>query len=125
MQQPPLSQRIRRSSANLVCSCFIRKARGVELTAAGRAFLDNARAVLAQLDHMFETTRRTARGEEGRISVGMCRRVHFIRLCRVRSVRSVKAIRSYPCVGWRALRRRTVGMLRNEQIDVASSEHTR
>ena len=49
---------------------FRRKPRGVELTDAGRAFLDNARAVLSQLDQTFEATRRTARGEQGRISVG-------------------------------------------------------
>jgi DNA-binding transcriptional LysR family regulator len=45
---------------------FHRKARGVELTDAGQAFLANVRAVLAQLNHAFETTRRTARGEEVR-----------------------------------------------------------
>ena len=38
--------------------------------AAARAFLDNARAVLSQLYYTFETTRRTARGEQGQISVG-------------------------------------------------------
>src|SRR6266852_2145743 len=70
MQQPPLSQRIKAIERELDVQLFHRKARGVELTDAGRAFLDNARAVLAQLDHAFETTRRTARGEQGRISVG-------------------------------------------------------
>src|SRR5258708_30343086 len=49
---------------------FRRKARGVELTDAGRAFLDDARAMLGHLDHAFDTSRRTARGEQGRISVG-------------------------------------------------------
>jgi DNA-binding transcriptional LysR family regulator len=49
---------------------FRRKPRGVELTDAGRAFLDNARATLSQFDYTFETTRRAARGEQGRICVG-------------------------------------------------------
>ena len=71
MQQPPLSQRIKAIERELDVQLFLRKARGVELTDAGRAFLDNARAVLAQFDHAFETTRRTARGEEGQICVGI------------------------------------------------------
>lgn len=49
---------------------FRRKPRGVELTDAGRAMLDDARAILAHIDHAFATTRRTARGEQGRIAVG-------------------------------------------------------
>ena len=71
MQQPPLSQQIKAIERELDARLFHRKARGVELTDAGRAFLDNARAILARLDHTFETTRRTARGEQGRICVGV------------------------------------------------------
>jgi molybdenum-dependent DNA-binding transcriptional regulator ModE len=71
MQQPPLSQRIKAIERELEVQLFHRRARGVELTDAGRAFFNNARTVLAQLDHAFETTRRTARGEEGRISIGI------------------------------------------------------
>src|SRR6476619_6458097 len=71
MQQPPLSQRIKAIERELDVQLFRRKARGVELTAAGHAFLENARAVLAQLDRAFETTWRTARGEQGRISIGV------------------------------------------------------
>ena len=74
MQQPPLSQRIKAIERELEVQLFHRRARGVELTDAGRAFLNNARAVLAQLDHTFETTRRTARGEEGRIQHRDCAR---------------------------------------------------
>jgi DNA-binding transcriptional LysR family regulator len=70
IQQPPLSQLIKAIERELDVQLFRRKPRGVELTDAGRAFLDNARGVLAQFDHTFETTRRTARGEQGRISVG-------------------------------------------------------
>ena len=70
IQQPPLSQLIKAIERELDVQLFHRRPRGVELTDAGRAFLDNSRAALAQLDHTFETTRRTARGEQGRISVG-------------------------------------------------------
>ena len=69
IQQPPLSQMIKAIERELDAQLFQRRPRGVELTDAGRAFLENARAVLAQLDRAFETTRRTARGEQGRISV--------------------------------------------------------
>jgi len=70
MQQPPLSQLIKGIERELDAQLLRRKARGVELTDAGRAFLDNARTVLAQLEHIYESTRRTARGEQGRICVG-------------------------------------------------------
>jgi DNA-binding transcriptional LysR family regulator len=70
MQQPPLSQLLKGMERELDVQLFRRRPRGVELTDAGHAFLDNARAVLAQLDQTFEVTRRTARGEQGRISVG-------------------------------------------------------
>jgi len=50
---------------------FRRKARGVELTDAGAAFLVDARAMLGHLDRAFETTRRAARGEQGRLCIGV------------------------------------------------------
>src|SRR6266545_1531990 len=70
IQQPPLSQRIKAIERELDVQLFHRKARGVELTEAGRVFLDNVRAMLAQYEHAFEATRRAARGEQGRICVG-------------------------------------------------------
>jgi DNA-binding transcriptional LysR family regulator len=70
MQQPPLSQQIRALERELDVQLFRRKPRGVELTAAGSALLADARAILSQIDHAFATTRRTARGEQGRIAVG-------------------------------------------------------
>jgi len=70
MQQPPLSRQIKAIEREINVQLFQRKARGVELTAAGRVFLDDARAMLLDLEHAFDTARRTARGEQGRISVG-------------------------------------------------------
>jgi DNA-binding transcriptional LysR family regulator len=77
MQPPPLSRQIKAVERELDVQLFRRKARGVELTDAGRAFLDNARNVLAQVDHAFETTRRTARGEQGHICVAYSSTVGF------------------------------------------------
>jgi DNA-binding transcriptional LysR family regulator len=70
MQQPPLSQQIRALERELDVQLFRRKPRGVELTDAGSAFLEQARAILDQVDRAFATARRTARGEQGRVVVG-------------------------------------------------------
>lgn len=77
MQQPPLSQQIKALEQELDVQLFRRKPRGVELTDAGRALLEDSRAVLTQLAHAFETTKRTARGEQGRITVGIASTAHF------------------------------------------------
>ena len=71
MQQPPLSQQIRAIERELEVQLFRRKARGVELTDAGSAFFAEARAMLSQLNRACETTRRAARGEQGRICIGV------------------------------------------------------
>src|SRR6478736_2175211 len=119
MQQPPLSQRIKAIERELDVQLFHRRARGVELTDAGRAFLVNARAVLAQLDHTFETTRRTARGEEGRINIGIVPASPFHPLV----PRAIRAFReTYPLVSVRLEERlggELLELLRSEQIDVA------
>jgi len=119
MQQPPLSQRIKAIERELDVQLFRRKARGVELTDAGRAFLNNARAILAQLDHAFDTTRRTARGEQGRISIGIVPASPFHPLV----PRAIRAFReAYPLVSVRLEERlggELLDLLRSEQIDVA------
>src|SRR5438552_5499301 len=70
IQPPPLSRQIKAIEREIDVQLFHRKPRGVGLTDAGRALLDDARAMLAHLDHALDTARRTARGERGRISVG-------------------------------------------------------
>jgi DNA-binding transcriptional LysR family regulator len=70
IQQPPLSMQIRALEKELDAQLFRRQPRGMELTDAGSAFLDRARAILDQVDRAVATTRRTARGEEGRVVVG-------------------------------------------------------
>src|SRR5262245_14668300 len=70
MQQPPLSQQIRALERELGVELFKRKPRGVELTDAGTEFLERARSILDQVDRAFAPTRRTARGEQGRVVVG-------------------------------------------------------
>src|SRR6201989_1344224 len=70
IQQPPLSLQIRALEEELQVQLFRRKPRGVELTDAGAAFLESARALLDQVERAFATTRRTARGEQGRLVIG-------------------------------------------------------
>jgi DNA-binding transcriptional LysR family regulator len=119
MQQPPLSQQIKALERELDVQLFRRKARGVELTEAGRAFLDNARTMLAQLDHTCETTRRTARGEQGRICVGITPSGPFHPFV----PRVIRAFReAYPLVSLTLEEHSSnelVERLRNEQIDAA------
>src|SRR5215211_3499 len=77
IQQPPLSRLIKAIEQELEVQLFRRVPRGVELTDAGRTFLDGARATLAKLDRTFELSRRTARGEQGRISVAFATSTAF------------------------------------------------
>lgn len=70
MAQPPLSVQIRKLEADVGTSLFRRGARGMELTAAGRALLSRAREALALAAEGFETARAVAAGRHGRLSVG-------------------------------------------------------
>jgi LysR family hca operon transcriptional activator len=56
--QPSLSRQMRDLEAELGCALMIRSAKGIELTPAGRVFLDHARVVLVQVDAAVEATRR-------------------------------------------------------------------
>src|SRR3977135_3223658 len=58
--QPSLSRQIRDLEYEVGAELLTRSARGVELTAAGRAFLDHARLALAQVDAAGEAARRAA-----------------------------------------------------------------
>lgn len=71
IQQPPLSRQIKAIERELDVQLFRRKARGVELTDAGRALLDKGRKIISDLDHAIDATRSTARGEQGRLCVGV------------------------------------------------------
>jgi LysR family hca operon transcriptional activator len=58
--QPSLSRQIRDLEAEVGAELLTRTARGIELTPAGRAFLDHARLVLSQVEVAAEAARRVA-----------------------------------------------------------------
>ena len=58
--QPSLSRQIRDLEGEVGVELLGRSARGIELTPAGRAFLDHARSVLSQVEAAVEAARRVA-----------------------------------------------------------------
>jgi DNA-binding transcriptional LysR family regulator len=68
--QQALSKQIRELEETLGAQLLERNTRNVELTPAGAAFLDAARATLAALDDGVEAARRLARGEAGTLRLG-------------------------------------------------------
>jgi LysR family hca operon transcriptional activator len=58
--QPSLSRQIRDLERELGAQLLTRRARGIDLTPAGRTFLDHARLVLSQVDAASEAARRVA-----------------------------------------------------------------
>ncbi|GJE00126.1 LysR family transcriptional regulator [Methylobacterium isbiliense] len=119
MQQPPLSQQIRKLESELGVQLLRRLSRGVELTEAGAVFVQDARSLLAQLDRTRERVRRTARGEEGRLCVGVAPTAPFHPLV----PRIIRAYReAYPLVAVtleEGLSHEVTVRLMDDQMDVA------
>jgi LysR family hca operon transcriptional activator len=68
--QPSLSRQIRDLESQVGCELLSRGARGVELTVAGRAFLDHARLALIQVDSAVEAARRASKPIKKRFALG-------------------------------------------------------
>ncbi|WP_322044599.1 LysR family transcriptional regulator [Paraburkholderia sp. J67] len=68
--QPPLSQQIKSLERELGVELFVRTPQGADLTAAGEAFLVEARRVLDDAERAAHVARRAARGESGQIRIG-------------------------------------------------------
>ena len=62
--QPSLSRQIRDLEEEVGAPLLTRRARGIELTPAGRVFLDHARSVLSQVATATEAARRIAHPEK-------------------------------------------------------------
>jgi len=68
--QPSLSRQIRDLEGELGTPLLTRRARGVELTPAGRTFLDHARALLSQAEAASEAVRRVAHPSRPCFTIG-------------------------------------------------------
>jgi len=68
--QPSLSRQIRDLEYEVGAQLMIRRAHGIELTAAGRVFLDHARLALAQVDAAREAARRAAQPAKPSFALG-------------------------------------------------------
>src|ERR1700721_1536860 len=68
--QPSLSRQIRDLENEVGAQLLTRHARGIELTPAGRAFLEHARTVLSQVQAATEAARRVARPAKPCFSMG-------------------------------------------------------
>ena len=68
--QPSLSRQMRDLEYEVGAQLMIRSAHGIELTAAGRVFLDHARLALAQVDAAREAARRAAQPAKPSFALG-------------------------------------------------------
>ncbi len=68
--QPSLSRQIRDLELEVGATLLVRSARGTELTAAGRAFLDHARLALAQVDAARHAALQAAQTDKKSFAVG-------------------------------------------------------
>lgn len=68
--QPSLSRQIRDLETEVGAQLLVRSVRGIELTAAGRAFLDHARLALSQVEAAGEAARRAAQPAKASFVIG-------------------------------------------------------
>jgi len=70
ISQPPLSLNIQQLEASVGARLFTRNSRGVQLTAAGLAFVPAARALLDQASQVAREARDVAQGMAGSLQIG-------------------------------------------------------
>jgi len=70
LAQPPLSRQIQKLEQEIGVKLLERTKRHVELTAAGKVFLERARRVIEQADLAVVAAQRAGRGETGSLAVG-------------------------------------------------------
>jgi DNA-binding transcriptional LysR family regulator len=119
IQQPPLNHQIRALEHELGVQLFRRLPRGVELTEAGRGFLEDARAALARVHQGVEAAKRAARGEQGHLRLAVPPTAPFHPFV----PQAIRAFReAFPMVSLtmeESLRAETLERLHGGQLDVA------
>jgi DNA-binding transcriptional LysR family regulator len=68
--QPPLSNQIKQLEEELGVRLFERTSRGVRITEAGEALLEEARRTFVQVNQTVNLVRRVGYGEVGRLTLG-------------------------------------------------------
>jgi DNA-binding transcriptional LysR family regulator len=71
LSQPPLSHQIRQLEEELRIKLFHRTKRQVQLTEAGRMFVQEARVILAHASHAANLASRVNEGEVGQLTIGV------------------------------------------------------
>ena len=117
LAQPPLSSQIKGLENELGTRLFDRSTRSVKLTAAGRVFLDEARAVIMAAEHATQTVRKAENGLIGSLRIGLLAPAATPRLARVLNFYRQK----YPLVQFSLYELTSVEQLqrlRSDQLDV-------
>ncbi len=118
ISQPPLSQQIMKLEDELGVKLFKRSSRVVELTGAGKVFLEEARSILGRTQMMSERMARLAAGRSGVLVVGFNEPV--LNTILPQAVNSFR--RRYPEVELKLFEMETAAqlvMLQNQEIDLA------
>lgn len=71
LSQPPLTRQIQALEDELDAVLFVRTPRGMELTQAGEALLEDARTIRALAEQAKDRARRAGRGQIGRLDLGV------------------------------------------------------
>ncbi|MBK5960865.1 LysR family transcriptional regulator [Rhodoplanes elegans] len=90
VSQPPLSMQIKALEEELGAALLVRTRRRVELTEAGRLFLDSARRAVRQMDEAAALVRQSAEGKAGVLRLGFTSSVPLSRVF-ARIMRSFRA----------------------------------
>jgi DNA-binding transcriptional LysR family regulator len=116
--QPPLTNQIKSVERELGFNLFSRTKRTVQITPAGRAFVDRARRILQEFQELRDVSHRASVGEVGHISIGFIGAIAFDFFPRI--------LRAYhskmPVVEIKLLEannRTLMESLRNKKIDIA------
>jgi LysR family transcriptional regulator, hca operon transcriptional activator len=115
--QPSLSAQIRRLEEIVGAPLFFRTKHSVELTPAGRSFLEDARRIVADVDRAIDRAIRTSRSEAGELVIGYVSGLEDVILPRIMA----RMQRSYPEIQLRLVSSNDTELtaaLRRHMVDV-------